>query len=73
MDRTWRKPPGWGRLSDGDVSADGFDIPNIISSPVHPRKRAASTRPPGPGELAAIEARQRLHRPRLKVIDGGRP
>ncbi len=69
MAHTWRKPPdGRGGLSNRDVLADNFDIPNI-SPPVHRRKRAAGPRSPGPGERAAAHAcRERG----LRAIDGGR-
>ena len=68
MVNIWRKPPGRGRLSDSDVSADSFDLPNI-SPPALPRKRAAAPRPLGPGERAAARAcRERGFR----VIKGGR-
>ncbi len=69
MAHTWRKPPGGGRLSDGNVSADSFDTPDI-SPPAHPRKRASGPRPLGPGERAAARAcRARGYR----VIHGGGP
>ena len=51
-----RKPPGGlGRLSGGDVLADGFDALDI-SFRLHPRKRASSPRSLGPGERVAARA-----------------
>ncbi len=51
-----RKPPGGlGRLSDGDVLADGFDALDI-NVRVHSRKRASSPRSLGPGEHVAARA-----------------
>ena len=51
-----RKPPeATGRLSGGNVLADGFDVLDI-NFRVHPRKRASSPRSLGPGEHVAARA-----------------
>ena len=64
-----RAPPGgFGQRSDGNVSADSFDTPNL-SPPTHPRKRASAPRPLGPGERAAARA---CHEHGFRVIEGER-
>ncbi len=60
-----RKPPGWGRLSGGDVSADGFDTPDI-SLQTHPRKRAAGPHALCPGERAGAALQDGLRDHRLE-------
>ena len=70
-----RKPPeGTGRLSDGDVLADGFDALDI-NFRVHPRKRAASPRSFGPEERVAARAcRERRTKSTDDVLgDGDHP
>ena len=60
-----RKPPGWGRLSGGDVSADGFDTPDI-SLQTHPRKRAAGPHALCPSERAGAALQDGLRDHRLE-------
>ncbi len=67
-DKRRPQPGGIGRGPLKIIAVDNSDNPEH-----RPPARRRSRRPPGPGELAAAEARCHLRRVRLVLIEGGRP
>ena len=54
MAHIWRKPPGRGRLSDGDVSADSFDTLRDKATP--PKKQPSNPKGSPSIGLTTIDA-----------------